>query len=398
MNILIVSNLFPNPVQPERGIFLFQMVKELARRARVRVISPLPRVGGPLAPWLRGRYPFDAVPAQAEMAGIPVHFLRYPFVPKVSGPVHPALMGAGIHGAIKKQMRAQTVDLVNAHWVYPEGVACVRAARRLGLPVMLTARGCDINLYGRMPLRAIQISRSLKAADALTAVSRPLAAAMEKLADGQKKVTVIPNGIDRDLFDILNRRQAREKLNLDPDRSLVVTVGSQDEVKGTAFLIRAAALLNRRVSVACVGDGPLQGELKTLAQNLGMGDRVLFPGQRPHEEIPLWMNAADLFCLSSIREGHPNVILEAMACGVPVAASKVGGAPDMVPRHCGALFSPGKVSEMADALARCLSASWDREAIRAQTVHRTWEKCAKEYVTAYEDLLAGLRGTRRQAG
>jgi glycosyltransferase involved in cell wall biosynthesis len=239
-----------------------------------------------------------------------------------------------------------------------------------------------------MPLRAPKIRRAFEKADGLSAVSGPLARAMESLCDTKKRAIVIPNGIDRSLFDIRNKQGAREKLNLPKDGTVVVTVGSLDAVKGTASLIKAASMMDRSLILVCVGEGPLRKRMVELAESLGMGGRAMFPGQRPHGEIPLWMNAADVFCLPSIREGRPNVILEAMSCGVPVAASKVGGIPEIMSKTCGALFAPGDIYGIKQKLEHILSAPWDRGAIRAKTAGYSWSTCADGYIRAYENILA----------
>ena len=137
-----------------------------------------------------------------------------------------------------------------------------------------------------------------------------------------------------------------------------------------------------------IGAGPLERELKELAAKLALGESVRFWGQRRHEEIPRWMNAVDLFCLPSIREGCPNVLLEALASGKPVVASRVGGIPELVGDHNAVLVPPGEPEALAAALRTAIAASWDQRQLRESVQGFSWDAGAAALFHAALEALA----------
>ena len=138
-----------------------------------------------------------------------------------------------------------------------------------------------------------------------------------------------------------------------------------------------------------VGDGALKEDLLLQTKQLGVANRVVLAGKRSHHEIPLWMNAADLFCLPSIREGRPNVILEALACGTPVVASNVGSIPEMIHAANGRIAEAADPKSLARQIAHCLECAWDRKAIRNSITKFIWEDSAKLYMQAYLRAMGG---------
>ena len=131
-----------------------------------------------------------------------------------------------------------------------------------------------------------------------------------------------------------------------------------------------------------------------MARDSGISDSVCFVGSRPHDEMALWMNAADCLCLPSRSEGMPNVVLESRACGRPVVAANVGDVPRLVREGVDGFViedGPGFSGRFADALGRALDHDWDRETIVAGTSRLTWERAA-------EDLLSIMQETPVTAG
>jgi glycosyltransferase involved in cell wall biosynthesis len=139
-----------------------------------------------------------------------------------------------------------------------------------------------------------------------------------------------------------------------------------------------------------VGDGPLRQALGRLSQDLGISDRVVFAGKRDHAEVALWMNAADVFCLPSLREGHPNVVMEALACGTPVVASDVGAVSEILSSETGLLVPPANAQRLAEALRHAFRTPWNRERIRNSVEGSRWEDCAARYLDWYREILGGV--------
>ena len=133
------------------------------------------------------------------------------------------------------------------------------------------------------------------------------------------------------------------------------------------------------ILLTLVGTGPLEPELRELIQKYGLEDHVWLMGARPHEEVALWMNACDLFCLPSWMEGCPNVVVEARASGKPVVASNVGGIPDLIPdARYGLLVPPRDTQALAKALQLALEREWHHETILALAHQHTWRDVARE--------------------
>jgi teichuronic acid biosynthesis glycosyltransferase TuaC len=392
MKVLIITNAFPNSAEDSRGIFTYQIVKALQRKCHVEIVAPLPW----LPPFLRGmgaaRYPHANVPMKETIGNIAVHHPRYLVIPKILGFMHAIFLVFPLLKLVKKIDKKEKIDLINAHWVFPDGVAAAWVSKRLRKPVVLTALGCDINLYSSMMLRRIQIIRALKMANYVTTVSDGLRDTIVAMDTAGTKVKIIPNGVDLNLFHIMEKMGVRIKLEIPIDRPIFLTVGSQDEVKGTKYLIEAFSMVLERIQppplLICIGEGPFRPRLVSQANDLGIADNVLFIEKRPHDEIPLWMNAADVFCLPSVREGHPNVIMEALACGIPVVASNVGSIPNIIDASNGNISDGNDPEDLFEKLIFCLDNNWDRMRIRSSVADYNWEDCANRYYETYGSIMS----------
>jgi teichuronic acid biosynthesis glycosyltransferase TuaC len=395
MKVIIITNTFPNSAEKTRGIFTYQIVKSLQKKCDIRVIAPLPWAPRLLTKNFLPKCPHVQVPFKENIGSIEVYHPRYLVIPKLVGFMHAVFMFFPLFKLLNKLEKEETIDLINAHWIFPDGVAATWVARILRKPIILTALGCDINLYSTMILRRFQIARALKRANHITVVSSSLKGTVCSLKIPEENVDVIPNGVDLALFSIIDKFEARKKLGISPNQSVILTVGSLDEVKGTKFLIEALGKLRNSNChlplLISIGDGPLRLSLCSLAEKLGIAEHVHFLGKRPHREIPLWMNAANLFCLPSIREGHPNVVIEALACGVPVVASNVGAIPEIITRTNGYIWRNRNMSDLGRHLKYVLDRSWNRIEIRSNVANYSWENCASRYHAVYSALLASQK-------
>jgi phosphatidylinositol alpha-1,6-mannosyltransferase len=216
-----------------------------------------------------------------------------------------------------------------------------------------------------------------------------------------RELIEIPGGVDLELF-----RKApgnpRAALGLE-SAEVVLFVGRFAPLKNVSLLIEAFALLRGdrpRARLVLVGEGALEGRLRSEARRLGIESAVLFAGARPPHELPSYYAAADVFALPSSFDNSPNVLLEAMACELPVVATRVGGVPRYVQDgQNGLLVEPGQPAALAAALARVL----DDPALRARLVAggleqvrqgRSWQASARKLIDLYQRLLAAPVGSR----
>ncbi|MBL8189663.1 MAG: glycosyltransferase, partial [Acidobacteria bacterium] len=264
------------------------------------------------------------------------------------------------------------------------------------LPVFITARGTDINWFSRMPLIRPKIVNALRQATGIIAVSEALKMRMVELGIPAKKIAVIRNGVDRDVFFPRDRHEARKRLGLDPEDQVLLSVGALVPVKGFDRLIDAMALLKceapaSRLKLFIIGEGSERRVLESQISTLKLESCVRLIGAKPQAELANWYSAADLFCLASHREGCPNVILEALACGLPVVAVDVGGVRELVNSELfGRAISPPTAENFAAQIRKAFQSRWQRKEIARLAAIRTWDEIALE--TGNYFTTCGIRG------
>jgi glycosyltransferase involved in cell wall biosynthesis len=395
MKVLVFTSLFPNNVWPLHGVFIQERMTRVAALPGVslRVVAPVPYFP-PLK--LGARWLYSQVAREETIEGLPVTHPRYFMIPKIATGWHGPLMARALLPYVKSLREAFHFDVIDAHYVYPDGFAAVEIGRALGVPVVVSARGSDINLFREIPSARPHLERTLERASGLIAVSEALARAMLELGAPAGKVRVIPNGVDGRKFHPVPREVARERTG-SPAGRLVLAVGHLTQNKGFDRLLGAfRGLLNlggyEDVHVAIVGEGVFRKELERLVGFYGLGGRVRLVGAIPHADLHLWYGASDLSCLFSRREGWPNVVLESIACGTPVLATPVGGVPEIIGSGPAGALAEGTNDALALALASALSRSWDRAAIARFAEKHTWERAADSVYRVLASVVAGAGG------
>jgi len=398
MRILTFTTLFPNSQEKTLGVFIYQRMAHVNRRPgnQVCVVAPVPYYPA----WLRvgKRRHLSNVPSVEKFGDLTVYHPRYFLIPKISMLLHGLLIFLGSYRLIRRLHREFQFDCIDAHYVYPDGLAGVMIARRLGLPVVVSARGTDINLFPSFRFIRPMIRWTLGKASGNIAVCRALADEMIALGTPQDHVQVIGNGVDIDRFHPLEEGLCREKLGIPQNARVIVSVGAVIPRKGYRFLISALPIVLKSfpdLHVYIVGKGKQRGELDALAQQLGVQDRVKFVGNQPNEALVHWYSAADVSALLSSREGWPNVVLESLACGTPVVATWFWGVPEILSSPGLGIMVPQEVGAVAGALIQALSTKWNREAIVRYAQSRTWNHVAEEVEDYLMRIVSGpARGNR----
>ncbi|NJE30328.1 glycosyltransferase family 4 protein [Thermococcus sp. 18S1] len=205
------------------------------------------------------------------------------------------------------------------------------------------------------------------------------------------RVKLVFNGFDNELFRPISKTYCREILNLPYNKKIVVTIGNLLPVKGHEYLIEAMKKIVKArndVMLIIVGDGPLRKDLENQIKKLGLENYVKLVGAKPHNKIPLWMNAADLFVLPSLSEGNPTVMFEALGVGLPFVGTAVGGVPEIITSEDYGLLCPPKDPEcLAEKILIALDKEWNREKIRKYAEQFTWENIARETLKIYRQVL-----------
>jgi teichuronic acid biosynthesis glycosyltransferase TuaC len=405
MNVLTFTSLWPNSAQPNFGVFVKHRTVALAQQPGVNVcvVAPVPYFPKALAvEFVPAHWRQKALLAEREViAGLETFHPRYFNPPKVGMRWYGRWMAAGAL-ALVKQLHAETpFDLIDAHYVYPDGEAGVRLGEALGVPVCVTARGTDINLFSQLPHIRPLIERTLQSAHGVVAVSAALKRRMVELGCPAEKIAVIRNGIERDVFYPREPAAARQRLGLAADARVIVSVGALVPLKRMEFLIEAMPQIlqcHPSAQLFIFGEGPERAALTAQIAAQNLQSRVFLPGAKPQAELAEWYAAADLFCLASQREGCPNVVIEALACGAPVVASDVGGIGDLVTHEgLGWLLSADAqtASGFAHSIKLALGQSWSRNMIAAQGGARGWSDVASELLADW--AARGFQKTRPSA-
>jgi len=386
MKILVLVNDFPNINNSyTTNIFVKEQVKEISKFLdEVNVIVPVP-IG--IEVKRKTRYKNYKIGDKVS-----VHFIRYlnPLFP-ISYYILRNLWMWFESVALRKYIIKNKIefDLIHAHYTWPNGVLGLNLKKKYGVPLVVTEHTSQ-TFVKYFKKNDEYIFKTWKEVDAIIRMRK-----MDIYKFSQAEVNIdrlfyIPNGFDQEKFHPENSQLARRELKLPFSKKIIINVAQMySPVKGHKYLVEAMKIvLEQRVDVLCImiGDGVLRGKIENQAKSLG--EYIKFVGSKPHNEIPLWMNAADLFVLPSLRESFGIVQIEAMACGVPIVATRNGGSEEIITSEdYGLLCEPGNPEDLAEKILTALEKEWNREKIRNYAEQFTWENIAKKTLKVYEECL-----------
>lgn len=342
--LLFVSTVYPTPWEPAKGPANRSTVESLRLAGcEVRVVAPVP--------WIRR----SGARATVEP---PEQYPTYWYPPGVLRSHYHDAMHWSINATLRRLSHEFHPDAVLAFWTDPDGTVALKHARALGVPGGVIVGGSDVMLLPVDAARRRVISRTLAAADHVFAVGDVLRQRSIALGARADRASNFLCGVDLTRFGPGDRTAARARLGLKPEGSMLLWIGQMGKVKATERLLRAAVLLAAKfpdVTMALVGDGPRRTALQDEVDNTpALRGRVIFPGAVDHAALPDWYRAADLFVLPSRSEGVPNVLLEAMASGLPFVASDVGSINDLLPFGPSTTVPEGDIAALADAISTAL--------------------------------------------
>ena len=392
MRLIVCTNSFPNPLEPSKGIYNLRRVRAMAGAAELAVVVPVPYFPKFLPSRTYER--FARLPRAAVIDGLPVTYPRVPVIPRIGRSLYGWLYAAALRQPLAHMVRGHRPDALLSYWAYPDGFATVVLARHFGLPVFVAGMGSDVNDIDHHFGKRRQVTWAFKNATGAVAVSRALGEAIVALGVDPAKVKVVPNGLD----DAYLAEQFPDPDGGEEARSgsTILFCGRLSREKNPGYLLHAARILFARrpeARVEFVGDGPLRRQLEALTADWGIRDRVVFAGEVRHDQVAAHMKRADVLCLTSLEEGCPNVLLEALACGLPVVATNVGGVPEIVTSDRLGLVVPlGQPAELAAALETALDRRWDRQALHQAVSGRSWRDVGRETLAFMEGLTPASEG------
>lgn len=393
LRILVFSTLYPSSVRPGHGVFVETRLRELLASGQVqaRVVAPVP--------WFPSSHPrhgaralMASTPQREQRHGIEVHHPRYPLLPRIGQSLAPFGLALGARATLRRlQHQGFDFELIDAHFYYPDGVAAALLARWFNKPLVITARGSDLNAFGRDAWPRALMRRASARAGASVGVCQALVDVLRGWGADPARLHVIGNGVDTQRFKPMPQAQAQAQLGLQ-GHPLLISVGHLVPVKGHDLSLQALAQLAPRwpgLRMCFVGDGPQRAALQAQAAALGIAEQVRFVGTVPNQELATWYSAADAMLLSSRSEGWANVLLESMACGTPVVATDVGGTAEVLADQvAGRLVPPHDPAAIADGLNALLADPPDRATVRAYAEGFGWQRTSDAQLQLFRDVLA----------
>jgi len=352
----------------------------VGRRAFVVVVAPQPWF--PLQGLLRLLRPDFRVmsPAREVDTGIEVIRPTYFSFPGLFKRLDGFWMAISVYASVRRVVRQHGITLIDAHFGYPEGYAATLLGRWLKLPVSITLRGKE-ERQAASPLRK-PLSKGVTRASRVIAVSQALRQVAIDLGAAPSDTVVVGNGVDLSKFNRQDRNACCAALGLPCDAKVLISVGSLIERKGFHRVIECLPALREvypDLYFLAIGSGNPEGDMTEALQeqvrSLGLSQCVRFLGHVAPEGLKVAYSAADVFVLATRYEGWANVFLEAMACGLPVVTTDVGGNSEVITDpSLGRLVPFGDRGLLTKALREALGADWDRQAIVEHAATFDWER------------------------
>lgn len=382
MRVLFVSHIFPRPGKPNLGIFSLHQCAALAPAGHpVRAVSPRPWTEG-----IRAR-PWQGDPP-AGLANVPTEYPLYVYPPGTMRPAYGRFMWASCRRAIRRAFADFRPDCVLSYWVHPDGQVAHMAGCEAGIPSAVIVGGSDVLvLPHESAARGRQIRSVLHSVDAVITVSDHLRDATVALGVPADRVHTVYQGADRERFTPRDPAAARARLGIPTDGRVLVFVGSLLPVKGVDVMLDACARAKADGTdfrLYLVGDGPARADLEARAARLSLGATVRFVGSVRQHLLPDWYRAADLTVMASRSEGIPNVLREAMACGVPFVATRVGGIHEIADPAMDRLVPPEDPAALAAAITEAL---WAPRPPTREGRGPTWAASAERLVEVMRPLV-----------
>ena len=392
MKSLEISQDFPDEQYPSRGLFIKQSVDSVFKAGiDIEMISPRAYV---IPNKLFPNYKFSRLPKKI-FDKYWIHYPRYIYwIPKrflyrFTGPSYSYFIG-------KYLKKIDKPDIVHSHFCYPDGYGILKTVKKWKVPFIVHVRGgyrlATGKAYNSIKNKMLE---TLNYADKIIAVSHSVKAEYIKMGINKNKIVVIPNGTNLKKFKPMDKNIAREKLNIDTDKKIILFIGYLRFRKGVNYLIDAIPKIIKvhDAQFVIIGEGDMKKKLIQQAINLKVDKYIKFIEPRPHDEIPMWLNASDFLILPTLAEGRPNVVLESMACEKTIIASNVDGVPELINGgETGILIPPKDVNAISENIIKLLK---DDDLVnkmgknakkRLLEMDLTWENYSKSVKDLYDEV------------
>ena len=397
IKILIITHTFPTEYNPVAAIFLLNQLVELKKYCNIKVIFPYAYV--PKIKLLNPYYRFSTIPNKENIKGIEVYHPKYLMIPRMFFKLRLLNFYLSIESFfsyIASKKIAEGIasrwkpDIVHMHGQIGESLLGVHLKRKYSKPLVVTLYGEDVNRFAKQFPSNYLSKFALKNSDVIICQSEYLKKELNNIGVKNNRFSIIPMGALLSKFRPRDKKNARKILNLPIKKKIILFVGHLFARKGVEYLIKSIKIAIRKdkdVLCCIIGSGHSEQSLKELTGDLNLSGHIIFLGQKNHDEIPLYMNACDLFVLPSLSEGLPVVLCEALACGKPVVATKVAGTPELINKDVGYLVEPKNVEDLAKKILLALNKRWNKEKILQKAKNFSVKASARKLVSVYKSVI-----------
>lgn len=390
--ILVFASLFPSQKRPAAGVFIRERLFRVAEQIPVVVVSPVPWF--PFQNIIRLWKPhFRPQPERhEEQQGVQVYFPRFLSVPGIFKSWDGFFMALGSLSTLIKLKKE--FNIIDAHFAYPDGYAATLLGKWLKIPVSITLRGTEVPL-SKIPARKAKMLIALSHAARVFSVSDSLKQLVVSLGADENKIRVVGNGIDIKKFYPLDKMEMREKFNIPANVKVLISVGGLVDRKGFHRVIDVLPKLVAKypdliylIVGGASAEGNIQKQLEEQVSRLKLEKNVRFLGTYSSEKLKEPLSAADLFVLATANEGWANVFLEAMACGLPVITTDVGGNKEVVcDSNFGTITPFGNSESLLTALRNGLEKNWHSESIIRYAKENSWDTRVEILVDEFKNMV-----------
>ena len=392
--LLVFSSLLPHSGAPNAGVFIRERMFRVGATLPITVVSPQPWFPGQSIIRVFRPHFRRPAPKSEVQSGIETIYPRFLSFPGIFKRFDGLFMAMGSYRTLRRLKKNTGFNLIDAHFAYPDGYAATLLGKWFKVPVTITLRGTEIP-HSRKPGLLSLMVRALKDATQLFSVSESLRQHAISLGIDPDKITVVGNGVDTNKFSPVSKVEARRQLGLSENDRVLISVGALVERKGFHRVIEILPGLLKAypdLKYLIVGgpgpEGDWSEQLHSQVSSLKLDDSVMFLGVMPSDRLKIPLSAADIFVLATSNEGWANVFLEAMACGLPVITTDVGGNLEVVCRdELGTVVPFGDVHKLESALDSALVRKWDKEEIVTYAANNSWDSRVEVLIDTFDKLL-----------
>ncbi|ABI59351.1 MULTISPECIES: glycosyltransferase [Nitrosomonas] len=402
LGVVVFTSLFPHPGQPNAGLFIRERMFRVGKHLPLVVIAPVPwfPLQGILRRW-RPHFRPDA-PYQEYQQDFEIYHPRFFSVPGFLKFLDGFFMALGSLLTLWQLKQRFDFQIIDAHFAYPDGYAASLLGKWFRVPVTITLRGTEARLSCRFLYRFLMRKAMIRAVK-IFSVSDSLKRVAVTVGIQEGKILVVGNGVDLDKFCRVDRLEARRSLGIPEDIPILVSVGGLCERKGFHRVIECLPDLRKiypdirfLIAGGASAEGDWTGRLKQQVSESGLEEHVRFLGIVSPDRLKILLSAADLFVLATRNEGWANVFLEAMACGLPVVTTNVGGNAEVVCNtELGKLVPFNDQQALRSAIDNALKSNWNQQKIIDYAYKNSWDQRVAVLVEEFTKIAAQSEQAKR---